>query len=87
MHHAANLGHDKVVKMFISYSRFSEVVNMKTKEGKTALHYSAWRGHTEATSLLLQNGGSVSIIEDVRNHSELFSDYFLFLSHELNDTF
>lgn len=60
---------------------------MKTKEGKTALHYSAWRGHTEATSLLLQNGGSVSIIEDVRNQSELFSDYFLFLSHELNDTF
>ncbi len=55
-----------MVKILIGYGRFSEVVNMKTNEGKTALHYSAWRGHTEATSLLLQNGGSVSIIDDVR---------------------
>ncbi len=65
MHHASNLGHENVVKVMVNHARFRDVVNMKANDGKTPLHYAAWKGHTEVVSLLLRNGASVSIIEDV----------------------
>ena len=39
-------------------------VNWKDQNGKTLLHYAAWKGHKEIAELLIANGADVNAKDD-----------------------
>ncbi len=39
-------------------------VNWKDQNGKTLLHYAAWKGHKESAELLIANGADVNAKDD-----------------------
>lgn len=58
LHIAAEYGHEEVVRFLVGHG--GAKVDLPTRRGQTALHYSSWKGYHAIVSLLLQAGATVN---------------------------
>ena len=64
MHFACDEGNLKVVDILIK-SKID--LNLKTKEKKTALHISVFRGYFDISKLLIENGAAINVRDNEQN--------------------
>jgi ankyrin repeat protein len=46
----------------------SELLNSRDKDGATALHHAAWKGHAEVATLLLERGADLTLQNEGNTH-------------------